>query len=1070
MDPMESQSFPNEEMFSLQSSPTLLPSNIEPFESPLLFQLHSSNEPFESPHAEVIQPLPNAEVIQPLPNHQPSTFLNSTEIHPADLKTGDEPVSVHYISPHDTISTIPTQRLSHYVTVTGNQHRNLFFLALRFKNPVIIQKHFGFSSCTLQMPKETCLLVDVNCPTLKLNLVQPTLLFTFQTRQGKSPTECELLQMLFPKNSLVVMQCYVRTLFVVSRCNPFQSMWTRIRKNGAFQGLVKMYYSCIAKAYPLTAQVASTLRLFKRIKTMSIDNFNTWYPLAQRMTTPCMLELFNHAPSIVFGRILFQILKRSSQHVLSPQHPPPEFYTCQTTLSDTDPVGIACCTVNFRVAYVSVMILSYTKEWFLDTNNMSCCFVPTNRNALCRFWFPLFKDKATWDIFGLGWRGQIKMVLKTLVDAILQSQRDPYNLLHVQLVQTLKKDISRDVTEAFTKSQPLVDQYPELYRSSSSFLDFLFKLCNVPSRPSPYCQGEDLKKSLASKVRELVSLQETLREKGYFYDTEKRDYEMQIKSWREKALQYEATIQSLQESISHYEVENSTLREKLTNCQAELNECLHRENNTLDGGGGLFVHSNNCFLEESPRPTALEFSSSEEPTHHALEYPSQNERVLGEMVEWKQELRSFLEQFKKDMSTNFTLTKEQNEKISKVLETLHPVSSSEPSEPSAEPTVSVDEISTKLFDTFEQLLHRKLSKDHLKHMLKTFQLDDHFNSLEINIRSAPQLGKTSRQKVLTHVNHTKYKVKEVIESFFQKLSTLFGSDLPSLYLMERLDFLEEKYLAKNTQLAEELSKLKEFVRQYFPEIAFSENWQELFSNEVKSFTERITSFQESLKNVATRWNFHYIPGLEHGWFETMEKKLQYSQALEKQLMDTNMKLNSIYEKMLSNLDYNTKMTALQNPTTLDQQFFDWVRNGVQQLRNDLDAARTQLVQAIESPSNYEVTEVVENLPAICGIDIDSELKQERDHLKVERDQLKEENDHLKTERNQLKGEKGQLMIENGLLKENRDIFWRETEILRNEKDVLKVERDQCLKGSDRLKKKTNLLKVEGDNGNSVVRS
>ncbi|GFQ71718.1 hypothetical protein TNCT_703451 [Trichonephila clavata] len=280
--------------------------------------------------------------------------------------------------------------------------------------------------------------------------------------------------------------------------------------------------------------------------------------------------------------------------------------------------------------------------------------------------------------------------------------------------------------------------------------------------------------------------------------------------------------------------------------------------------------------------------------------------------------------------------------------------------------------------------------------------------------------------------------------------------------MERLDFLEEKYLAKNTQLAEDPSKLKEFVRQYFPEIAFSENWQELFSNEVKSFTERITSFQESLKTVATRWNFHYIPGLEHGWFETMEKKLQYSQALEKQLMDTNMKLNSIYEKMLSNLDYNTKMTALQNPTTLDQQFFDWVRNGVQQLRNDLDAARTQLVLAIESPSNYEVTEVVENLPALCGVDTDSELKQERDHLKVERDQLKEENDHLKTERNQLKDEKGQLMIENGLLKENRDIFWRETEILRNEKDVLKAERDQCLKGSDRLKKKTNLLKVEGD--------
>ncbi|GFR03135.1 uncharacterized protein TNCT_478231 [Trichonephila clavata] len=403
MDPIESQSFPNEEMFSLESSPSLL----ESFEPPLLFQLHSSNEPFESPNAEGIQPLPNAEMIQPLPNHEPSTFLNSTEIHPADLKTSNEPVSVHYISSHETVSTIQTQSLSKYVIVTGNQHRNLFFLALRFKNPVIIQKHFGFSSCTLQLPKETCILVDVNCPTLKLKILEPTLLFTFQNRQGKNSTECELLQMLFPKNSLLVTQCYFRTLFVVSRSNPFQSIWTRVRKNGAFQGLVKMYYSCIAKSYPFTAKVASTLRFFKRIKTMSIENFNTWYPLAQHMTTPYMHELFNHAPSIVFGRILFQILKRSSQYAVSPQHPPPEFYTCQTTLSDTDPVGIACRIVNSKVEYVSVMILSYTKEWFLDTNNMSCCFVPTNRNTLCKFWFPLLKDKAT--SLGKFWTGMVSL-------------------------------------------------------------------------------------------------------------------------------------------------------------------------------------------------------------------------------------------------------------------------------------------------------------------------------------------------------------------------------------------------------------------------------------------------------------------------------------------------------------------------------------------------------------------------------------------------------------------------------------------------------------------------------------
>ncbi|GFT24502.1 uncharacterized protein TNCV_3253141 [Trichonephila clavipes] len=198
------------------------------------------------------------------------------------------------------------------------------------------------------------------------------------------------------------------------------------------------------------------------------------------------------------------------------------------------------------------------------------------------------------------------MVLKTLVDAILQSQRDPYNLLHVQLVQTLKKDISRDLTEAFTASQPLVDQYPELSRSSSSFLDFLFKLCNVPSPPSPYCQGDDLQKRLTAKERELVSVEEKLREKDSFYDTEKRDYEAQIKSWREKTIQCEATVKSLQENVLHYEVENNNLREKLSNCQAELNECLHKENDKLNRG--LFVH--NYQIEEPPRQSALEFFST----------------------------------------------------------------------------------------------------------------------------------------------------------------------------------------------------------------------------------------------------------------------------------------------------------------------------------------------------------------------------------------------------------------------------------------------------------------------------
>ncbi|GFQ78710.1 uncharacterized protein TNCT_350341 [Trichonephila clavata] len=1128
---------------------------IESLNSEVVQQIESLNSEVvqQSPNTEVDQQSselevvpPNTEELQGSPNDEMPSSLDDTsiEIHPTTLNFSHQPISAHCISPHETISPIQMQSLSKYVTVTGNQYRNLFFLALRFKNPVIIQKHFGFSTNTLHVPKETCILVDANSPTLKMKIVEPTVLFTFQNRQGKNPTECELLQMLFPWNSLLVKKCYIRTLFVVSYTNPFKSIWIRVRKNSAFRALVKMYYSCIQKSEPFTTEVASTLRFFKRNNAMNIENFNNWYALAHHMTVQNMFHVFNRDPSICFGRTLFQIMKRSSQLILSPQHPPPDFYTCQTTLSDTDPVGIACRIVDSKVEYVSVMILSFTKEWFLDTNNMSCCFVPTDRYAMCRFWFPLLKDKTTWEKFGMEWYLsnflENTMVLKALVDAILQSQRDPYNLLHVQLVQTLKKDISHDVTEAFTASQRLVDQYPELYRNSSSFLDFLFKLCHVPSPPQ--CQEENVHKTWAAKETELESLKETLRKRESLYDIEKRDYEAQISIWKEKTLQYEAQIRSLQEHLSRYDVEIKNLQDQLINCQKELQHCLDGQNEpdrTL-GIGGLFKP---CPIEEPPHPAldypgatdssftcqALEFHPQKdledqwkqelrsfleefkndmstnftltkeqnenisklletlplltpsEPlvespkeclgatgsTCQELEFPSQNERVVEKIDEWKQELRSFLEEFKKDMSTNFTLTKAQNENISKLLETLPP---DKPSslEPLVKPTALADEISEKLFNTFEQLLHRKLSQEHLNDMLQTFQLNDHFKHLKNRITNSIHLGKT-RQKVLAHVNDTEYKVKKVIESLFQKLSTLFGSDLPSLHLLERLDLLEEKLLEQNTRC--ESSKVQEFVRQNFPSIAFSEDWQELFIKRVESSLTINNSFQEQLKRVANHWSFNYVD--ENDWFITIERKFQHSQGLERQLTETNTKLNSIYHMMVENLDYDTKMVAMKNPTNLDQGFFQWVKNGVMKLKIELDLVREQLVQAIEAPTSYEVTELHE-LPAICGVDVDSELKMERDQLKQERDQLKQERDQLKEERyqfwekgnqlkeegDQLKEERNQLWGENKQLEVERDQLWEQNNQLKIERDQLKFEKNQLIEEKAQFWKENEQLKIE----------
>ncbi|GFR03479.1 uncharacterized protein TNCT_191631, partial [Trichonephila clavata] len=143
------------------------------------------------------------------------------------------------------------------------------------------------------------------------------------------------------------------------------------------------------------------------------------------------------------------------------------------------------------------------------------------------------------------------------------------------------------------------------------------------------------------------------------------------------------------------------------------------------------------------------------------------------------------------------------------------------------------------------------------------------------------------------------------------------------------------------------------------------------------------------------------------------------------------------------------------------------------LKIELDLVREQLVQAIEAPTSYEVTELHE-LPAICGVDVDSELKMERDQLKQERDQLKHERDqlkeerykfwgksnHLKEEGDQLKEERNQLWGENKQLEVERDQLWEQNNQLKIERDQLKFEKNQLIEEKAQFWKENEQLKIE----------
>ncbi|GFT26049.1 uncharacterized protein NPIL_17121 [Nephila pilipes] len=962
--------------FEYPSSPSLPSANedislneeLETLHSPSLI---SPNEEMELPHE--ISPSTTTE-------SAPST---SIEINPSNLNYNHQTINIHCVSPHEPISQHQMENLKKYVIVTGNQYRNLHFLALRFKNPVIIQKHFGVPTNTLRVPPETCILVDTTSPTLKMKIAEPTMLFTFESHPEdiRNPSEKDLLEMLFPRRYFVYKTFYMRTLFVISYVNPFKSIWTRARKNSAFHALVKMYLSCIQRVEPFTIEVASTMRFFKRNNRVNIENFTTWYPLAYDMTIENMIHLFKHEPTVCFARSLFQILKRSDQHVLPPHHPPPDFYTCQTTLNDEDPVGVACRIVDSKVEYVSVMILSYTKEWFLDTNNMSCCFVPTSRLAMCKHWFPLLKDKQTWETFGQTWYVSDLMKhciqLSSLIDWVSIQTSEPYRhirndliqVYQILLIQTLKKDISYDVTEAFTASQPLIDLYPELYRNSSSFLDFLFKLCHAPAPPLPSCQGkgeamsflsEDMRnfqKRLDVKEKEIESLQEELANKRTYYETEMRKLERKL-AHAEK---------ELKDYVSQKEYE-SEIHANLT------------ADTVSTTPAGLFNHSNAYNItSQSPRcsdtltPAITADSCS---ALNALEYPRSDECVFQKLKDWKQELWTFLNNFKTEMARDFTLTQERNQNIEQLLETLRPTQTPALPEIPVKPTVSVDDISEALFDKFEQVLTRRLSEEQLRSMLKTFKLDEHFDELIGKVKCILSNGSQSPKKVLSQIHETKVTVTQITKSLLQKISTLFGSQLPSLELMQHLDRLENELLVKNTQLAKTLepSKVQHYCQTHLPTVGYSEDWEKRLIDHMEALTAFRQTFYDQLQIIHARFNLSYVPDgrPEEILMRLCDTTLQQSQDLERQLKDTTDQLHSIHQEMLEkmNLDPKSQTVMLRNSKHLETGFFEWLEGNVNMLKEKLETAYAQL-EANEVPSQCVISEVP-NLPSLCAPVVEEE--------------------------------------------------------------------------------------------------
>ena len=345
-------------------------------------------------------------------------------------------------------TTIPFERLAEHVHimqrvlhVSGNKYKNYYFLAVTFRNPILIPNHV--ISSAIRLTPGLCVVVD---NTSRLNVQdashESVIISCPPSVLQADSLEIHILLHLFQNQNHHIRHHtqYGNVLYVVTTTNPFQKFWKKNRKNQAFKNLCHLFEVCILQQSRFTLHETASMRLYKRNSHKDIFKYNNWYAMAWAMVQPHTQRLFHHDPTSDFGKVLFHIWKRSQSWHVAANHPPKEFYTCQVMLSDTEPVGIACAIDKDHIKYVSIMIVSFTTSWFLDTNNISCCFQSNStRSAQCRYWIPLFKDAETWQTFSMAWYLEYlntrTIYLAKILDWLFIQTAEPYVHIRQDLIQ-----------------------------------------------------------------------------------------------------------------------------------------------------------------------------------------------------------------------------------------------------------------------------------------------------------------------------------------------------------------------------------------------------------------------------------------------------------------------------------------------------------------------------------------------------------------------------------------------------------------------------------------------------------
>lgn len=323
--------------------------------------------------------------------------------------------------------------LDKFIEVYGNRYRRIHFLALRFKRAIFTYKPNTQDTDPIEPPPNSIIVIRGKSPPI-INRNQSFLLFVQGTHtQGiqvaNSSTEC-LLRALFPKNKILLSFCKSDILFLVATENPYTSILKMCRKDQAFK-ILRSLADAHLKKRALTLSEVSQLRFFKRYND-ELRQFNKWTSFAFYLGQDACIETTSSHPSAYLGHEVFSILKRSQRP--PGLLPPSDFYQCELLISDTNPVGIAYTISEDRdlvLEYISSMVVSKPPKPFSDCGRV-----------LCTEWLPLYRNRETWQHFGVieyvhGLHFK-KYLLKQILAWLQIQTSTKYKLMYMDLTQIAK--------------------------------------------------------------------------------------------------------------------------------------------------------------------------------------------------------------------------------------------------------------------------------------------------------------------------------------------------------------------------------------------------------------------------------------------------------------------------------------------------------------------------------------------------------------------------------------------------------------------------------------------------------